>query len=110
MTAEQNDLDWMWEFVYVLKALGLDKRDMSVPIAPEGVAGVIRRVYELGREDGYKAGKNHEPSISNAPKVCMCGSVSGRHGFGDPGCEYHDHHCLTCHERGVCTKRECPAS
>ena len=39
---------------------------------------------------------------------CECGAVVYEHERGDdPDCEYHEHHCDTCHSRGRCTLDEC---
>ena len=39
---------------------------------------------------------------------CECGSGMRKHDFGkDESCEYFEHHCETCHEKGFCTIPEC---
>lgn len=46
-------------------------------------------------------------SITGPHRPCGCGMPSDVHAFGSPGCEYHDHHCDNCHERGNCTSLSC---
>lgn len=47
-------------------------------------------------------------AIEGAPEhECMCGTFTEPHERGCEGCEYHDHHCATCHRDGNCTAEAC---
>lgn len=47
-------------------------------------------------------------AIEGAPEhECMCGTFTEPHERGCEGCEYHDHHCATCHREGHCTAAAC---
>lgn len=64
---------------------------VSVPYDPRKVFAVDMTDKDEDEDDGF----------------CGCGSPTGRHKREDPGCEYHDHHCESCHEKGICTTEAC---
>lgn len=43
------------------------------------------------------------------PKTCDCYHCAGKpaDAKGKQPCEYYDHHCDLCHERGICTAHAC---
>lgn len=41
---------------------------------------------------------------------CNCGTLPLRHPFAVPGCEFHDHHCESCHTAQRCTQAGCKAA
>ena len=46
----------------------------------------------------------------NGPEDCSCSHCERKTtGRGKPPCEYYDHHCPRCHERGICTRDRCVA-
>lgn len=38
---------------------------------------------------------------------CGCSLLPGLHPYATSGCEYHNHHCESCHGRGLCTSIAC---
>jgi len=94
------------------------------PVGPDEVERVAQAIHEeiypglpwelagdVGRESRRKEARAAIAAIRSARETPgdadehACGT-GGRHRFGDPGCEYHNHHCEACHGKGLCTAHE----
>lgn len=82
---------------------------MNVPIGPGNREAVDMTPEEIAAEDAIDALTDEERvrKLLAREISCLCATGGRGHFYGDPRCEYHDHHCDACHEEGWCTAAPC---